>query len=525
MIQRQTQNIAYWREKYKVDEADHEFLYEFLADANKPQSVETLAHEIISRRCAQEEARIRNELSRGLIFDPKESYDVDDDVVFPTFDFRMAKVISVRTGDNPEHGEFDVIRVRFGDNGKEKLFAAHLQSPHRLNRTDDGELFATAGLLSVEELVDEAGTAVAATVARHLQDQPDYFINAGRLWLTTDQMVAVNVGHLNIAEAAIEVNGVPMTTPQLLEMVELDEGAAEAVRAFSLETALGHDQRFVQIGVDDTAAWYLQRLIPEAALEVPTLLQHVPEPYERSLLDVELLQTEWELNDELTDGGLAEDTSPGVKSASVYLIFPHWAAGTLPLPRTTRSLFPGRAGKTSRVTFVDGRWGKRFDAWVVHEGGYVAGLGEWYKDHKLPVGARINLERSQTDGEIVIDYRPVRARRDWIRMVRVESHRLVFQMTRQQMICEYDDHLAIGFTDLDSILALGEQVRSEGVTVKALVEQIMPELVKLSPQGTVHVKTLYSAVNLLRRTVPAPIFAALTQLPTATDTGSGYWNL
>jgi hypothetical protein len=240
---------------------------------------------------------------------------------------------------------------------------------------------------------------------------------------------------------------------------------------------------------------------------------------------VELLQAEWELNDELTDGGLAEEAKPEVRTTSIHLIFPHWAAGTLPLPKNTRGIFPQGPGRAVRVTFVDGRWGQRFDGWVVPEGRYVAGLGDWYKDHKLPVGARINLERSDTSGEVVIDYRPVRSRRDWIRMARVDGDRLVFQMTRQQMLCEYDDLLAIGFTNLDSILALGEEIRARGVTIPELVEQIMPELVKLSPQGTAHVKTLYSAVNMLRRTPPAPIFAALTQLPTATDTGSGYWNL
>ncbi len=37
--------------------------------------------------------------------------------------------------------------------------------------------------------------------------------------------------------------------------------------------------------------------------------------------------------------------------------------------------------------------------------------------------------------------------------------------------------------------------------------QIMPELIKLSPQGTVHAKAIYSGVNIVRRTPPGPIFA------------------
>jgi len=525
VIQRQTQDFVFWRAKYRVDEADHEFLYEFLADAGTPQSLETLTFQIIERRCAQEDARIRKELSRGLIYDPQETYKVGDKLVFSAYGFRVAEVLDVRPGENPEHGEFDVIRVRFLDNDKERQFAARLKTPHKLNRSGDDDLFATADLLSVDELFEEVGADVAATIQQHLQTQTDYFISAGTRWLTTDQMVPVNVGHLNIAEAAIDVNERPMTTTALLELVELDDVASPEVLAFSLEMALSQDDRFVEVGLGGETAWYLTRLMPPAAMEIPPQLRYEPEPYDRSLLDVELLQAEWELNDEWTDGGLSEGATSTLKSASVHVIFPHWVSGTMPLSPSVRMLIPDSTGKASLITLVDGRWGKRFDVWVVHEGRYIAGLSEWYKSHKLPVGARVILERGSNENEIVIDFKPLRSRRDWIRMVRVEDGYLKFVMSRQQMGCEYDDHLAIGLTDVDSVLALGERVREQEMTVPELVEQIMPELVKLSPQGTAHVKTLYSAVNLLRRTPPAPIFAALTQLPTATDTGSGYWNL
>lgn len=525
MIQRQTQNLAYWREAYTVDEADHEFLYEFLADAGKPQSLDTLAYHIIERRCAQEEARIRRELSRGLIYDPKESYQEGDEIVFPALGFRVGSVVALRPGENPEHGEFDVIRVRFADAKREKEFAARLATPHRLNRQDDSDLFADADLLSVDDLFAEVSDAVAARIYEHLQANGDYFINAGDKWLTTDQMVPVNIGHLNIAEAAIEVNEGPMTTTALLEMLDLEKSASAEVQAFSLETAMLQDERFVEVSIGGATAWYLRRLVPPETISIPPLLLHVPEAYDRNALEVELLQAEWELNDEWTDGGLAEGVTPGLKSATLHLIFPHWISGTLPLAPSTQGLLDIKPGKASLITLLDGRWGKRFEAWVVPEGRYIAGLAEWFKAHKLPVGARITLERSPDGDEIVIDYKPHRARRDWIRMARVEDDRLMFMMTRQQMLCEYDEHLAIGMTDIDSILALGDKVRASGMTIPELVAQIMPELVKLSPQGTAHVKTLYSAVNLLRRTPPGPIFAALTQLPTATDTGSGYWNL
>jgi hypothetical protein len=53
--------------------------------------------------------------------------------------------------------------------------------------------------------------------------------------------------------------------------------------------------------------------------------------------------------------------------------------------------------------------------------------------------------------------------------------------------------------------------------------RIMPELVKLSPQGTVHAKTIYSAVNILKRMPPGPIFALLSTESCFVQMGGGYW--
>jgi hypothetical protein len=56
-----------------------------------------------------------------------------------------------------------------------------------------------------------------------------------------------------------------------------------------------------------------------------------------------------------------------------------------------------------------------------------------------------------------------------------------------------------------------------------LMAQIMPELIKLSPQGTVHAKAIYSGVNIVRRISPGPIFALLSVKPCFIPMGGGYW--
>ena len=55
--------------------------------------------------------------------------------------------------------------------------------------------------------------------------------------------------------------------------------------------------------------------------------------------------------------------------------------------------------------------------------------------------------------------------------------------------------------------------------------QITPELVKLNPQGTVHAKSVYSAVNVVRRTPPGPVFHALISNRRFRDVGNGLFAL
>lgn len=525
MIQRRTQNLAYWRDQYKVDEADHEFLYDLLGGAAEPMSLEALAVAVIDRRCQMEESRIRNELSRGRIYDPQEAYVIGDAVVFPAFEYRFGEVIDLRPGENPEHGEFDVLTVRFEDDGRERMFAARLKSPHILNRDGDELTFSDEPLLSAQEIYDEVGDVLAEVFEKHLRDNPDYFINAGPKWLTTDQMAPVNVGHLNIAEAAIEMKGEPTPTTELLDMVEIDSTLSESVRIFSLETAMHNDERFVQVGPVGVSAWSLRTMLPEAALNVPVGLQYTPITYDRSELTVELLQTEWEIGDEWSEGGMAESAPAQVPSVVVHPIYPHLAAGVLPLISAARSLFPQGNGVCTAVTLIDGRWGQRFSGWVMHEGRYLAGLDKWFREHKLPVGAAITLARTNNPAEIVVDFKPQRMKREWVRTARIEDDRLVFQMLRKQIVCEYDDYLGLFVTDPGEIREYAAFIAEQDVPVETLVEQIMPELTKLSPQGTAHIKTLYSAVNVIRRLPPGPIFAALLKVPGATDTGSGFWSL
>ncbi len=525
MINRKTQSIEFWLNEYKISDEDHELIYDLLAESDIPKATSELAVAIIRRHVQQEEHFLRNELSKALIYDPAKTYAVGDVLYFPALDFRKGEVIAIREGNNPEHGDFEVMTVAMATGRKQLMFAMSLKTEHVLNRASDEHLLEDESLLSPEEILAEAGDELLAKLEAHLASNPDFFVRAGDAWLTTDQIVPVNIGHLNLAEALVEMTGAPVATGALLDQVGLQADMSEAIRIFSLDTALLSDDRFIKVGLGSETAWYLRRLMPRAAVETPEVLRYQPVDYDRSMLNAELLQVEHELRDEWSETPEADADAESPKSAIYNLIYPHAVAGTMPLTSNIRRMLPTGNGQATAITLVDGRWGSKFAAWVVHEGRYVAGLGNWYKEHKLPVGTQVMLQATATPNEYLIDFKPQRARRHWLRLAIVQGSKLIFQMQQKNMNVAVDDQMVLTVGDPAAIVDLREHLELENYDVDDLVALLMPELVRMSPQGTAHVKSLYSAVNLVRRLPPAPIFASLMKMSGAVDTGSGFWSL
>jgi hypothetical protein len=117
-------------------------------------------------------------------------------------------------------------------------------------------------------------------------------------------------------------------------------------------------------------------------------------------------------------------------------------------------------------------------------------------------------------------------KREWARFARVEPNpnRLRFEMNKVQVTCEYDEYLIVAAEEVEPIDALASGLTDE-VALNQTVEQVVLELTKLSPQGTVHAKTVYSAVNMVRRSPPGPIFYALISNRNFQDVGNGYFAL
>jgi hypothetical protein len=98
-------------------------------------------------------------------------------------------------------------------------------------------------------------------------------------------------------------------------------------------------------------------------------------------------------------------------------------------------------------------------------------------------------------------------------------------MLKQPVGTSYDDRMIVGLVDpvaLDEAWLRGEQRR---MPIEKLVGFVFRELAKLNPQSAVHAQALYSAVNVIRRAPPAPIFAELVIRPQYVHVGDLYWRL
>lgn len=528
MLQRTTQTAAFWRDHFEITPADLDFIYAQILGDQTPKTTNELALSVIQEYLRRESAHMEMELAKGQIYQPKDTYSLEQTLVFPALDFQVGTITDLRAGHNPEHGPFSVITVKFDGSDEEKEFATGLSTAHRLNQTNGHSLMDEDTLLSAPEIFSLYQIDVLDSLLFALEegDRAEEFVQVNGRWLLADMLAEVHIGHLNIAEALIEVAGKPISIQKMLADVDLESDATLTMQVISLEHALRQDGRFDQVGAKNTPMWYLRRLEPAEAVEIPSILRHRPLRYNRALLSVELLQLEWELDDEWGESGLSSAVPSMVPSTSLSLTYPHRRAGTLPLSGRTRSFFP--AGETGRsmVTLIGGRYGNRMSGWVVHEGRYVCGLGGWMEEHAIPVGAHITLERTNVPDEILVDFRPRRPKREWARFASLDADgALTFTMNKVQIGCEYDENLIVAEDDPETMDRLRDHLSDGSMSLDQMVEVVVLGLIKLNPAGNVHAKTVYSGVNLLRRCPPGPVFHALISNRKFNDLGGGLFAL
>lgn len=516
MNQTQIQTAEYWESHFSLSDSDLEQIYNFLLETEKPQTVGALADLVIKHRVREQANELRRVMSGRTVYQPQRAYEVGEELIFPALKLAQGKVTAIRSGYNPEYGEFSVISVEI--KGKTREFAADFKKQHPLNANNGAEL--TAQMAGDAEVIRRAyGATVTAKIEAALSGRED-FIHIGDQWFVQSLMADINIGHLHLTEAILEVaNGGPLTMAEIAPQLELDPGIDPEVQEFSLTRHLLQDGRFDEVSPQGPATWYLRRMEPEGVQTTPERLQYQPIPYDRALLTPQQLLLEQELDDEWSDLPLGD----GEGTAVLTLAYPHRWAGTLPLNSKTRPFFALERSPRQRIVLVDDETKAAMECWVVAEGRYIYGLGDWYKENSIPVGGFIHLSPGPGPGVLTLGYDRRRPQREWVRLAVVKDNRLQFELTRRNIPCGYDDLLIVGTDVVTAVDSHARRAASMQTSLAAHLMEVFPSLAGLSPQNTVHAKTLYSAVNMLRRVPPGPIFAELMRNPSFKAVGDHYW--
>jgi hypothetical protein len=510
----------YW-ETFDFQETDLDYLYNYLLEIETPLTPQELVRAIINERIKIETEALKNQQrSSGKIYMPEQHYEIGETLLFPALDWKSGKVTAIREGTNPDVSPFEVIEVVFSDQDK-RQFAANLDN-HPLNQPlqvnlDDPNL-------NSDKVMQNYGQDLIDKLTLLLEENEDLIRIAGR-WFPRALLVDVNIGYLNLAEALLDMeSGGPLPTRKILEQIELPTDTNIKLTEFSLNLALDEDGRFDEVGPAGEVLWFLRRLEPEGVQNPPIYLRYQDPEIEINVPEDMLAQLEDSVIDELIPDG---KRSKEVKSVTLSLIYPHWRAGTLPLAKGLTAIFP-TAIESPRVlfTFIDADTGDSFYGWVVRSSRYVYGLREWYENKGLMPGSIIHIRPGNKPGEVLIQPDKKRPTREWIRTVLIGADEgVVFATLKQLVSAVYDDRMAIAIPDYVALDSIWEHAVKRKSPLEAKVISMMRELTKLSPQGHVHAQELYAAVNIVRRSPPAPVLDLLVNRPWAKHLGDLYFRL
>lgn len=519
MIGRKIQSEAYWQDEFSVTKQDMEELVHLFLDEGHPLTSSELTHALIANYCQREQNLVRRNLAGGTIYRPNGTFSVGERLVFPHLGFAQGTVSAVRDGNNPEYDDFQVITVQMDK--EERHFAAGLKIEHQLNFADNASI-ETMFIPQVQELDDRYGELVTTKLESQLKRNAKFVLFRDR-WLAADMMIEIHIGHLNLAEAVLDMYGKPLPPEKLLPDLDLAQEVPQPIKLFSLNYTLSQDARFDDVGENDRIVWSLCRWEPKAVVSLPNWIQYEPLQYDRTKLDVFHLQLEREIDDEASSI-VAPPSAAEKSSLTLTLGYHHRHLGSLPLTDHTKHFFPkGHIDQHTLITFVDQEQGIEFPGWVMHSDQLVYGLGEWYAKNQLPVGAYIKLEKTGDLNHIAISITARRMRREWIyTLFKNEENDLRFQMQKIPVACEYDEWFLM-YIDEKIADELWQKDKDRDRSLDEVIQYVFLELAKLNPHGTVHAKTLYNAVNILKRCPPGRIFATLFKLPHFVSVDEGSW--
>jgi precorrin-6B methylase 2 len=530
----------YWR-SFALTAEELDYLHQLVLDAGIPQTEAFLAYDLVERRCEQEEAGVEEEAVEVLPYDPRQAYKVGQEIVVKAqhkgeIVYLRGTVTGRRNVWQADYGNFEALRVRIGEGGKatskeyvacaKRGFEGWEPIPVEQVVGTDWDLGQTDEYIAPGEVFEQFQGYVLRQLTKQLGADAR-FIGFGHEWFVPELLAPVSEDELTAAARRIEQRGDPLPLHRLTRVPEMPQQNKEFVQQFSWNDALSRDPRFDNVGTVDTPLWFLRALEPPEAVEKPSRLAIPTVSYSRQYQYVhrELKDMERTIDDEGSEEeALLPVTAGRVPSVEFVLSFAHRVTGTVPLTSRIRRAFPQGDGPRTRLTFIDGRSRERMPGWVMHEDRYAWGLREWYDENLIWAGAYIRLETTENPLEMVVDYIPLsQPKEEQVRVPRVVEGRLTFEWQTRTIPYKYDPLMLIAETRFEDMEALWLEAEKVGKPIFEVMCDVFPELAHLHPQGHVHARTLYSAVNLFRRCAPGTVFGTLSARPCFDSVGDGYW--
>ncbi|MGB0386475.1 MAG: hypothetical protein ACPGWR_16815 [Ardenticatenaceae bacterium] len=247
---RVTQTEKFWREDFTITVADEIELQEYFFQKNTALHINDIVRLLMEWRLSG--ASPETEVSSNK-YDPTSSYQTGQKMYFSSLDGAVGEVMTIRDGMNDRYGTFRVMQVYFPKRKETREFAIELND---FEVRGNGE---SQPALTPEDLYNRYGRYIRQSAELELGGSPN-FVHLAEQWLPTIMLVNFHEGHCNIADAMIDIMGVPMSTAELLTEMPIPQHANREVKLFSLNYAFTKDKRFNNVGTDEQPLWFLPRL-------------------------------------------------------------------------------------------------------------------------------------------------------------------------------------------------------------------------------------------------------------------------
>jgi hypothetical protein len=85
--------------------------------------------------------------------------------------------------------------------------------------------------------------------------------------------------------------------------------------------------------------------------------------------------------------------------------------------------------------------------------------------------------------------------------------------------------MVVGTDVVAAVDAVWRRAEGNQRDIGSLLLEIVPALASQNPQNAVHAKTVYSAIQMLKRVPPGPVFAELVRNSSFQLVGDHYWQV